>query len=889
MFESFLNPAYLAAGTALISLPILIHLINRMRFKRVRWAAMEFLLKSQKRNRRRLLIEQLLLLALRCMLVLLAVLLVSRYLFSFTIFQPQNTLHVVVLDDSLSMSDQWKEDGEDKNSFKVGKDLIVKEIAKNAALARTAQRLILFTLSDPGTIRFNERLNEQSIQELQKTLAETQVSSLRLDALKGVEAAKELFDKVPQDRCILHVVSDFRQRDWSEPDALALSKKLEELATAKVKINLVDTAHPYRSDVQLIPLYHDNLAVTELRPETRIAARNTPVQFTVTVANFGASERKNVRVAVKVNGGERLEGSVAMTIPAGGSRSDAFQVSFDQLGFNQVSANLEQEEVGLQGDNTRYAVIEVRKQVPLLMIDGDPINGRKPGGDRFHLQTLFTAAHNYEVVPGGVEELEKPILDRYSSIYLLNIRELTRKARDNLEEYVRGGGSVAFFMGDLVRADQYNKDLYRDGKGIFPVLLADRPSGELEPDLFDGQLKLFVRNETHPIFSEVWQPKFRGVFQFLPIRRYYPVPRHRWQPEPGRVEELATLPNRQSIRDFTENAQEILSGLDALAQDPNCDKYRHGLENHRRAIQNTLVGDKPLYELANALDALLHDRGEPDNSLRPNLVEFWSQPEYQKLRLRVDRLREATQLGDPFVVSARFGKGRVVVFLTTAGRAWNDWAGGSPAMLTYPIVMLELQKYLTSAGDETELSVGSPLEFQLDSSRYDGRILRFFQPEARENAPGNAAGENANPIDLKEQLVAPTGGRLLFSFNEARKPGLYFFNLVPREQPGTPAGEPKPEQRAFVFNVDTRESDLRRAPREELERLASGIQVRSPGSSWADLANRQNDLSEWPWFYLIILVVLVAEQALAVHLSYHLKGSEPTSPARVTRPQVSPA
>src|SRR5262249_23468070 len=156
-----------------------------------------------------------------------------------------------------------------------------------------------------------------------------------------------------------------------------------------IKVNLVDTAHPYRTDLQQTPLYHDNLAVVELRPETRIAARNTPVQFTVTVFNHGASERKNVRVAVKVNGGERLEGSVAMAIPAGQSKSESFQVSFDQLGFNQVSANLEKEEVGLQGDNTRYAVIDVRKQVPVLIIDGDPANAQKPGGDRFHLQTLL--------------------------------------------------------------------------------------------------------------------------------------------------------------------------------------------------------------------------------------------------------------------------------------------------------------------------------------------------------------------------------------------------------------------------------------------------------------------------------------------------------------------
>ncbi len=59
----FLNPGYLAAGAALVSAPIIIHLINRMRFKRLRWAAMEFLLKSQKRNRRRLIIEQLILLS----------------------------------------------------------------------------------------------------------------------------------------------------------------------------------------------------------------------------------------------------------------------------------------------------------------------------------------------------------------------------------------------------------------------------------------------------------------------------------------------------------------------------------------------------------------------------------------------------------------------------------------------------------------------------------------------------------------------------------------------------------------------------------------------------------------------------------------------------------
>src|SRR5438874_7711227 len=128
MTEIFLNPWFMVAAGALVLAPIIIHLINRMRFRRIRWAAMEFLLKSQKRNRRRLIIEQLILLALRCLLVLLAGFLIARFLgfSSFAFFQPQNTMHVVVLDDTLSMTDQWKDENskEDRTTFDVAKGMV---------------------------------------------------------------------------------------------------------------------------------------------------------------------------------------------------------------------------------------------------------------------------------------------------------------------------------------------------------------------------------------------------------------------------------------------------------------------------------------------------------------------------------------------------------------------------------------------------------------------------------------------------------------------------------------------------------------------------------------------------------------------------------------------
>src|SRR3954464_12933164 len=115
MVDWFLNPGFLTVAAALISVPIIIHLINRMRYKRLRWAAMEFLLKAQKRMRRRLIIEQLILLALRCLLVALVGLLVARFVgFAWANIGSKPAMHVVLLDDTLSLNDTWKENDEVK-------------------------------------------------------------------------------------------------------------------------------------------------------------------------------------------------------------------------------------------------------------------------------------------------------------------------------------------------------------------------------------------------------------------------------------------------------------------------------------------------------------------------------------------------------------------------------------------------------------------------------------------------------------------------------------------------------------------------------------------------------------------------------------------------------
>jgi len=64
MAEYFLNPWFLA-GAAGAAVPLIIHLLVRRRYRHLPWAAMDLLLRAFKKTRRRLRIENLLVLLLR--------------------------------------------------------------------------------------------------------------------------------------------------------------------------------------------------------------------------------------------------------------------------------------------------------------------------------------------------------------------------------------------------------------------------------------------------------------------------------------------------------------------------------------------------------------------------------------------------------------------------------------------------------------------------------------------------------------------------------------------------------------------------------------------------------------------------------------------------------
>src|SRR4029077_20979141 len=187
----FFHPEILIPGAALLAAPIIIHFINRMRFRRVKWAAMEFLLASQERNRRRLLIEQLLLLLLRLLVVAAVVMLVARPLVDpekFSLFQGQKTHHLVLLDDSGSMRDRAGE----SSTFDAALD-VVRKIAAEGERKPDTQTLTLLLVSNPAQpVYTQENLNKDFVGRLEMGLKSLRCSHCALDLAVGAEGARKL-------------------------------------------------------------------------------------------------------------------------------------------------------------------------------------------------------------------------------------------------------------------------------------------------------------------------------------------------------------------------------------------------------------------------------------------------------------------------------------------------------------------------------------------------------------------------------------------------------------------------------------------------------------------------------------------------------------------------
>jgi hypothetical protein len=929
MESLFTHPLTMAAGAALVSAPVIIHLINRMRFRRVKWAAMEFLLKAQKRMRRKLILEQLLLLLLRCLLVFLAGVLLARFL-GFGTGEREDaraTAHAVVLDDSPSMGEAVLVEGRQTTPYAEAKTQITDKVAPAAAQANTPQSMDVLVLSALDAPRAVERLNDSGINDLKDYLRPLQPASVRTTLAAGLRKAKERLDaKGDEVAKVIHVVSDLRALDWAE-DGEAVKQLLTEYTAAGVRVNLIDMAYPARRDQDRQPRSGDNLGIVEFRPRARVAARYQPVDFELRVKNSGATEVRDVQVRFLLHGKQNLIPSVAVpSVPPYQERTTVVTVPGIDVTdeeakdpvkrFKMVTAVLAGPEGGgIAADNVRHAVVEVRPKLSVLVVEGREQLRDSPKGDGFYVRRLFQDAFGgIEWVDGTPADLDRRDLRPFSAVYLLNVPAVTESQREKLEAYVKGGGGLAFFLGPDVRPAAYRDQLYRNGTGVFPVPLPDEPSKPLtDEQKLRRALVLSKRVLTrdpgvklHPAVSGMYaghgstvkDVEIERYFLFANIDRHWPVKRFgKWR-EDQSVRELFCLPNDQSVAEFEGPVRDALDKMKAKAGEPKFEKYRQYLDPLDRKIRETAAGSASLASLATYLDRLICDQINDGDPSEPVLREFWGQPELMDLRPEFQRLRDAVKFGDPLYLVKEFGRGRVAVFTTDAGGAhasgsWTDWPAGTgaPAWLA---VMAELQKYLSGGPAEENRSVGSVIDEALDPARYRPAVSRLVMTcDPAKAGPGGDAAVTLSKVET--DTLPANAGVLSFRFGKALDPGVYLFTLTALSGPNNDVE--RPEVRAYPFNLDAaREGDLRRAARDDLAQQAPNVPVHSPDdTAWVNaLKQKRDDFSTRRWLYLFILLALIAEQAMAVRLSRHTRAEDvelhaPSAAAAFARGSAPPA
>jgi hypothetical protein len=529
---SVLFPIILTIGLPLVGVPILIHLIHLRRQQRIRWAAMQFLLESQRRNRRWILLRQLLLLAARIGVIAALALMLAHLSIKnewFSLLGRGTTHHLIVLDDSYSMSDRW----ENTSALAEGKRA-AQAIVEQAQRLSDRQLVTLVTFSEAARLGagsqpkvFREPINDSFRSRLQTELAGLEASQTDVGPAQALGAIPKLLLDDDEQTLIVYLVSDFRQRQFA--DATEIRERLAGAGERADQIHLIRCVQDPRP----------NLAITALAPASGVRAAGVEMWMNVTVTNYGEQPARGVTVQLEQDG-DALPALALNDIPPYKDVTHRFLVQFAGTGAHWLSAALEADAVAV--DNRRWFATQLPAARPVLIIDGsrDGLGGRQlslalaPGGN------TTTGWQPHVESTRFLTDPEK--LAQQAAVCLLDVPRLADDELAALESYVRNGGGLAMFVASDTDRGFYNDRLHRRGEGMFPVplrlpmQLLDR-GGEATPDVEVGD---------HPLFR-VLAGRRNSLLPMLTVDYYYALDDD-WSPPPdGSTRVLVRLRNQAPL------------------------------------------------------------------------------------------------------------------------------------------------------------------------------------------------------------------------------------------------------------------------------------------------------------------------------------------------------
>ena len=482
---SFLNPLLLLGLTG-ISIPIVIHLLNRRRAITVPWAAMRFLRIAIEQNQRRLQLEDRLLLLLRCLIIaLLAIALARPALHAARtgkLFGAGRTTAVILLDTSASLQHT------DGVQTRFAKAQTAAEQILDTLPAGSAAALLL--VADDVRAVIPEPTYDLNL--VRKTIRESTPNSRATDLLPGCERACKILDKQTETRRELFLVTDHPATGWRH------STEILQL--------LADHKQTIRTHIIFVGQDDEpNLAVTDLRLVSGLAPVGQPLRFEAQITNFSRQDVANIRVSLSLDTDAPNEDALIETLPAGTSKTVSLFGKLRVPGIHTITARIPADH--LPADDFRTIAIPAIESVRVLLVDGAP--GPTPRDSAvFYLRNALQPVPASELSQYFIKVTTAPLdsarLDDYDVVILADVSQFNPAP---LEPYLSRGGGLIIFTGPHVNTQFYNQLPFLPARLGAP---SDKPAS------------LQSRDYDHPVVS-LWNDPAAGTLASARFTRWFPL------------------------------------------------------------------------------------------------------------------------------------------------------------------------------------------------------------------------------------------------------------------------------------------------------------------------------------------------------------------------------
>jgi hypothetical protein len=637
----------LAAAAGAVSVPIIIHLLNRRRFKIVTWAAMRFLLNAERKNSRRMRLEQIILLAVRCLLVLLLVLAMAslmpsaerlwRWLFpesvQFARATGRRTHKIIVVDGSFSMATKIG----DTTAFDRARGLaeqVVRDSSRgdgfSVVLMSAPPRRVVPEPSEDGA-------------KVAKEIAGLRLPHGNADLPATLNTVESLLRASPEkfEQREVYFLTDLQKSTWVLKQPGLVASTLQKVQ-GRARTVFVDVGQDGIS----------NFAVTNLTLGQPLATVGVTTPITAVVHNFGTETREGVRIELwvgKARAGKdeppmelRVAHQRVEKVPVG-PNTFTFPYKFTAPGDYVLQVRIDGD--ALELDDARSAVVTVKNSVPVMLVDGKsaPAEPLDRGAEwlRLALNPFDTGP-----APGFVPFRPKVVsesqfsdvglgdLTDYDCVCFCDVARLSPAEVRRLETHLRRGGGAVFALGDQVDLGAYNEALFRSGQGLLPARL-ERKQAARDRTWF--QFK--DPDYNHPPLDAFGTQDDRASLESVRFRQYvHVVPADKGGPH------------------------KVLGFTPVSAPGPKAE-----------SLDGLPVGDPAVIEWQPPATAFADDKGPAARDKPPG-----------------SRAR-----------------GRVVLFTSTVNMDWNSWPA-SPSFLAFTQELMRLA--VAGRLREQALMVGDPLE-----------------------------------------------------------------------------------------------------------------------------------------------------------------------------------